>query len=283
MATEVKPREGFVVRRTHDDVNELKLHYLDWGNETAQPMLLLHGFTSHAHSWDTFAGALQDRFHIVALDQRGHGESDWASEYTMASAIGDVDVVVKQLGLQNMVLVGLSMGGSRSIHYAAAHPDEVERLVIVDIGPEIPTAGSARVAASAQAKDEFDSEDEAFRQARAGNPRADEQQMRVRLRHNLKQLPNGKLTWKWDKALRDPSQPRPRPQPEENWAAVHTISCPTLLVRGAESDVLAADTAERMRREMKDCTLVTIAGSGHPVPMDRPVEFEAAVRSWLGV
>ena len=277
MATEVKPREGFV------RVNGLRLHYLDWGNEAAQPMLLLHGFTSHAHSWDTFAAALQDRFHIVALDQRGHGESEWAPEYTMASAIGDVHGVVQELGLHTMLLIGLSMGGSRAIHYAAAHPNEVERLVIVDIGPEVPAAGSARVAAGAQAKDQFDSEEEAFQQARAANPRADEQQMRVRLRYNLRHLPNGKLTWKWDKALRDPSRPRPRPQPEENWAAVHAISCPTLLVRGAESDVLATETAERMEREMKDCTLVTIAGSGHPVPMDRPAEFEAAVRSWLVV
>jgi esterase len=275
MATEVKPRDGTL------EVNGLTLHYLDWGNAGAPPMLLLHGFTSHAHSWDSFAAALQDRFHIVALDQRGHGESDWAPEYTMGSAIGDVQGVVDALGLHTMVLIGLSMGGSRAIHYAAAHPDEVERLVIVDIGPEVPTGGSARIAAGAQARDEFDSEDEAFQQLRAGNPRADEQQMRVRLRYNLKQLPSGKLTWRWDKTLRDPTRPRPRPQPEEGWAAVHAISCPTLLVRGAESDILAAETAERMQREMQNCTLVTIAGSGHPVPMDRPVEFEAAVRSWL--
>ena len=277
MATEVKPREAFI------EVNGLRLHYLDWGNAAAQPMLLLHGFTSHAHSWDTFAAALQDRFHIVALDQRGHGESDWAAEYTMASAIGDVDGVVKQLGLHKMVLLGLSMGGIRSIHYTSAHPDEVERLVIVDIGPAIPASGSARIAAGVQAQDEFDSEEEALQYLRTGNPRADEQQMRVRLQYNLMQLPNGKFTWKWDKALRDPTSPRPRPQPEESWNAVRTITCPTLLVRGAESDVLAAETAERMQREMKDCTLVTIAGSGHPVPMDRPVDFEATVRSWLDV
>lgn len=276
MATEVKPAERDI------EVNGLRLHYLDWGNEQAQPMLLLHGFTGHAHFWDTFASAFCDRFHVVALDQRGHGDSDWAPEYTMDSAVADIQGVVDALGLHQMVLIGLSMGGSRTIHYTAAHPDEVERAVIVDIGPQVPAAGSARIAAGTQAPDEFRSEEEAFQQARAANARADEQELRHRIHHNLKSLPNGMLTWKWDKALRDPNRLRPRPQPEEGWAAVRAISCPTLLIRGAESDVLAEETAERMQREMAHCTLVTIPGSGHPVPMDRPAEFEAAVRSWLG-
>src|SRR5581483_11833259 len=119
----------------------VKLHYLDWGNNTAQPMLLLHGFTSHAHSWDTFAAALAPAFHIVALDQRGHGDSDWAPEYRPEQSIGDIHGVVQALALHRMVLLGLSMGGSNAIHYTAAHPEEVERLVIVDIGPEIVAAG----------------------------------------------------------------------------------------------------------------------------------------------
>ncbi|MGI8549274.1 MAG: alpha/beta fold hydrolase [Dehalococcoidia bacterium] len=273
--TEIKPREGDV------QANGLRLHYLDWGNETAPPMLLLHGFTGHAHFWDHFAAAMRDQFHVVALDQRGHGESDWAPEYTMDSAVADIQAVVEELRLQKMILIGLSMGGSRAIHYTPVHPEEVERLVIVDIGPQVPTAASTRIAAGAQARDEFDSEEDAYQQARAANAVADETLLRHRIHHNLKPLPNGKLTWKWDKALRDPSRPRPRPAPEEGWAAVQAIACPTLLIRGAESDVLAEETAERMAREIKNCTLVTIPGSGHPVPMDRPREFEAAVRSWL--
>jgi esterase len=277
MTTEVRPRDGFV------EVNGLKLHYLDWGNVASQPVLLLHGASSHAHAWDAFAPTLAGAFHVLALDQRGHGDSDRAPEYPPAEYVRDIDGVVQVLGLRRMVLIGESMGGRHAYLYAAAHPGEVERLVIVDIGPELSATETRRVQEIMHARDEFESEEAVFRQARAGNPRPTDAQLRSRVHHNLALLPNGRLTWKWDKALRDPSIPRLRPTEEESWQAVRAIACPTLLVRGAESDILSSETAERMQREMAKCTLVTIAGSGHGVTGDQPGEFERAVRRWLGV
>src|SRR5437868_4573709 len=99
-------------------------------------MLLLHGRSDHAHCWDSFAASVASSFHIVALDQRGHGDSDWAEIYSPDGYVSDVHGVVQALGLQEMVLIGLSLGGRNAFHYAAEHPENVERLVIVDIGPK---------------------------------------------------------------------------------------------------------------------------------------------------
>src|SRR5712691_7019163 len=92
-------------------VNGLRLHVLDWGGEGRAPLLLLHGFTGHAHAWDTLSIALQPHFHVLALDQRGHGDSDPADTYDALAAFEDIGGVVEQLGLTSLVLVGLSMGG----------------------------------------------------------------------------------------------------------------------------------------------------------------------------
>src|SRR5438552_8186028 len=89
-------------------VNSLRLHVLDWGGDGRTPLLLLHGFTGHAHAWDTLSIALQPHFHVFALDQRGHGDSDPADTYTAAAAFDDISGVVDQLGLTSCVLVGLS-------------------------------------------------------------------------------------------------------------------------------------------------------------------------------
>ena len=92
---------------------------------------------------------------------------------------------------------------------------------------------------------------------------------------------DGKWTWRYDSALRDPSKPRPRPSDEDGWALLRNIKAPTLLIRGALSDVLDADVAERMVKEIPDCRLVTVQNSGHSVPLDNPPGFLEAVQTFL--
>src|SRR6266513_597809 len=110
---------------------------------------ILHRITGHAHAWDTLSLALQPHFHVYALDQRGHGDSDPADVYNAVAAFDDIAGVVDQLGLTSLVLVGLSMGGRNAMYFAAKRPDRVRTLVVVDIGPEIsrratvPSAGPA--------------------------------------------------------------------------------------------------------------------------------------------
>jgi len=116
------------------DLNGLRLHYLDWGNDGHQPMLLLHGFMAHAHVWDHFVLGFRSLFHLIVLDQRGHGESEWSKEgaYTIEDHYVDLANFVETLGLRNLILVGHSMGGRNALFYTAYNSHNVERLILVD-------------------------------------------------------------------------------------------------------------------------------------------------------
>jgi pimeloyl-ACP methyl ester carboxylesterase len=118
--------------RVRDEIvtlDGLRFHYRDWGDLTAPPVVVLHGYTQHAHSWVTVARALADRFRVLALDQRGFGESDWGADYHELRLVADLAGFVEALGLPTVSLVGFSIGGSAAISYAQLYPDRVERLV----------------------------------------------------------------------------------------------------------------------------------------------------------
>jgi pimeloyl-ACP methyl ester carboxylesterase len=259
----------------------LNFHYRDWEHDGAQVLLLLHGFSSHARSWDTFALAMQDGYRVLALDQRGHGETDWATDYAPERMVEDINAFVGALALKQFALLGLSMGGRVAYHYTALYPVEVERLVIVDIGPEIVPMGSERIRMATQASDVFDDPERAIRASRMGNPRASEAELRHRVLNNLKQRPDGRWTWRWDAALRSPDRPLSRPDTEAGWAALRQITCPTLIVRGADSDILSREIANRMLRAIQDVRLVEVPNSGHSVPLDNPAGFLSSVRAFL--
>jgi pimeloyl-ACP methyl ester carboxylesterase len=281
MATDRPPHDRYI------DADGLRLHYLDWGNEVAPPMLLLHGFSGHAHTWDTFARAVSDRFHVVALDQRGHGDSDWAKDggYRPDDHARDIRAVHDRLGLRPVVLIGLSMGGRNAIAFTAAHPAMVERLVIVDIGPDIDPRGAERVSRmAAEAPEDFGSVEEAvayLRRFATLTSAAAAAALRYRVEHGVKEMPGGRYTWKYDRFLRDQRRRGATP-PVDLWPAVRRITAPTLIVRGSESDVFAPETAKRMLELIPGSQLVEIPGAGHSVPAEAPEAFERAVRHFLG-
>ena len=128
-------------------VGGLTFHYVTWGPESAPPLVLLHGLTSHARSWDALGRELSASRRVIALDQRGHGDSDRApdGDYRVATMAGDVAGFVDAIGLERFELLGLSMGGRVGIAYAGGHVARIERLCIVDIGPEIHLAGMDRI------------------------------------------------------------------------------------------------------------------------------------------
>lgn len=282
VTTEAAPRSAFV------DSDGVKLHYLDWDahtSPTAAPMLLLHGFAQNAHSWDFVTLAFAGQRRVIALDQRGHGDSGWAADgdYTPDAAQRDLDVVVDTLGLKKMLLVGLSMGGRNAFTFAARRPEVVKALVIVDVGPEIVSRGTSRIREFTSQPDTLESFDAFVERTLRYSPRREEWRIRGSLANSLKQLPDGRWTWKYDPVLRDPSRwGRIRLDPAEGWRSWRSIQAPTLIVRGAESDLLAVEVAQRMERELPGrATLAQVPEAGHLVPGDNPVAFEAELQRFL--
>lgn len=267
------------------ELNGIRFHYRDWPSAKAgaQDLVLLHGFTGHTRTWDTVARAMSANYRVLVLDQRGHGESGWATAdgYGPDEMVADIEAFVGALGLKRFVLLGLSMGGQNAIGYAGKQPPELERLVIVDVGPEGDAAGLSRIANSVQASDRFDAPEDALARALGGSPNADPDEVRHRALHNLMRTADGKWTWRYDRALRDPSNPRPRRSPEDGWALVANINVPTLLIRGEISDILPRAVADRMVQTIPDCRFVEVAGSGHSVHQERPAGFLEALRTFL--
>ena len=141
-------------------INDIKLHYLDWDNVRAPVVILLHGLSGSAHSWDYLAFSLREQYHCLAIDQRGHGDSQWADidPNFYESFIDDLSSFVDYLNIDRFTLVGHSMGGRYSMIYAIDHPEKVDKLVIVDIGPEIEKSSLDLVVEKiSKRKTEFDS------------------------------------------------------------------------------------------------------------------------------
>src|ERR1700722_13065707 len=266
------------------EMRGLRFHFRDWPSKrlNAPSLILLHGFTGHARSWNPFAEAMTVRYRVLALDQRGHGETGWAAadRYSIDDMINDLESFVQSLGLQDFTLVGLSMGGLVTMEYAGRCPKALAACVIVDIGPNIDRSGSSRIQTSVQAVDTFASREEAFAVARAENSRPPEVLHRQRSDASLMRTETGRWTYRYDRALRTPGNLRMR-DPETAWRSCAKIEAPTQIVRGELSDILSPQIAERMVRTIPDARLVTVANAGHGVPYDAPEGFLAAVREFL--
>jgi pimeloyl-ACP methyl ester carboxylesterase len=265
-------------------VRGLRLHLVDRGDPSSPAIVFLHGITGHARTWDREAEALAGHFRVIALDQRGHGDSERApdGDYSNAALADDFAAAVDEIGLTRFRLVGLSLGGRVAIAYAGTHPDRVERLVVIDIGPDIAPAGMTRVMGiMASSPEEFASEDDAIAWLRAASPLYDDALLRHRATHGLARLAGGGFAWKYDPLLRENARKgRGRPAPEL-WALWKAIECPTLLVQGQLSDLLTDDIAERMLESQPRARRVVVAGAGHTVPGDQPDAFMALLRQFL--
>ena len=141
MATSVQPKDKTV------NINGINLHYLDWGAEGKPKVLLLHGLRGHCHSWDDVSAEFCQDYHVLALDQRGRGDSDWApgGDYSSQSFVADLEGFCQAVGLDSFILVGHSMGGRNAMAFAGRNAEKLQKLVIVDIGPDLAPKGSARI------------------------------------------------------------------------------------------------------------------------------------------
>ena len=279
MTTTVQPADVMVT------CNGMNFHYLDWGNEGAPVMLLLHGLRGHCHSWDDVAARFCGDYRVLALDQRGRGETDWAprGDYSTDAFVADLEEFCYTLGIEKFTLIGHSMGGRNSMAFAGRNPDMLERLVIVDIGPEIDPVGSARITRElVEVSLEFDSFEDALRHVMSQNRFASESVMRRRLTHQTRELPNGKIGWRYDPEIREQRRNGTGAPPPDLWEPLSKITCPTLIVRGSETDTISLSVAERMVETLANGKLVHVDNAAHMVFEDNPGDFNAALADFLG-
>ena len=278
MTTQVQPKSRILT------ANDINLHYLDWGTEGQPPLVLLHGLRGHAHVWDDVAESLCADYHVYAVDQRGRGDTDAApgGDYSTDAFVADLLGFVDGIGLDKFILFGHSMGGRNSMAFAGAHPERLERLCIVDIGPRIEPAGGNRITEELRnIPPAFDNFEDALAHVQAGNRFASEPVMRRRLRGQTRQLPDGKIGWKFDLAIREQRINGTAAPAADLWPALEKITCPTLVVRGTETDLLTQETADRMADTLAQGSMVNIERASHMVFEDNPSDFIAAVKAWL--
>jgi pimeloyl-ACP methyl ester carboxylesterase len=262
----------------------LRLHVLDWGGDALPPVLFLHGGSLTAHTWDLVCLALRNQYHCLALDLRGHGDSDWSpdGEYSLDAHARDVEAAVEALGLDRFTLVGMSLGGGTALTYAGRNVGRLEKLVIVDTGPEGRAAGRQRIANFVEQDRELPTLEHFVERAMAFNPLRKPEMLRRSLRHNLRQTPRGTWTWKWDPKLRER---RAGPTPEQRqaalWDAVSRITCPTLIVRGGKSENFHDEDAEKLASRLAKGSWVRIEGAGHTVQGDQPRLLVEALRPFF--
>jgi len=274
----------------------LRLHYVDWGNEGAPPLILLHGGRDHCRNWDWVAHALRDEWHVIAPDLRGHGDSQWSPDghYSMLAYVYDLAQLIHQRGLEPVTIVAHSLGGNIAVRYTGLYPDNVARLVSIEgLGPS-PAMRAEREAKPIEARlrewiDEqralsarqsrrYASVDEALARMREENRHLSEAQARHLTRHGISQNEDGSYSWKFDNYVRSfPPVDLTASELERLWSR---ISCPTLLVYGSES--WASNPAEDGRlAHFRNAELALFEGAGHWVHHDKTEAFIARVKGFL--
>jgi pimeloyl-ACP methyl ester carboxylesterase len=264
-------------------IGAMRFHYLDWKG-AGTPIVFLHGGGLTAHTWDCVVAMLRERFRCVALDQRGHGDSEWSPviDYRIASHVGDIEGFIDAMQLERPILVGQSMGGLNSIAYAIRHSDKMRAMVIVDVAPEISAPGADRIRDFASTP-ELDSPDAFLERAVKFNPIRNPAVLRRSLHYNLRETPAGKWTFKHDQRRRTDDAMKSFTEDRVRLASeVSKIKCPTLIVRGALSDVLTDASAEKFARSLPNGRWVRIEKSGHNVQGDNPRALLDAMATFFG-
>jgi esterase len=261
----------------------MRFHYLDWGGD-GEALVFLHGGGLTAHTWDVVCLALRDEYRCLALDQRGHGDTDWAEDldYGIEAHAADIAAFAGELALDSFALVGQSLGGMASMLYASSHVERLKALVLIDVGPVVRLEGANRVADFVMAPAELDSIDAFVEKARSFNPRRDPRLLRISLLHNLRRLPNGKWTWKYDRRHLSPAGfERLTDRLAELRGELPRITCPALVVRGAASDVFSDEDAADAADLLPDGRWVRIDGAGHNVQGDNPRALTRELRAFF--
>jgi pimeloyl-ACP methyl ester carboxylesterase len=271
----------------------LKLHYVDWGNPEKPLMVFVHGGRDHARNWDQVALHLRSAYHIIAPDLRGHGDSEWAlgSEYSMIEYVLDLAQLLEQLAAFPVILIGHSLGGGIVLQYSGVYPQRVGKVVGIEgLGPTpigiIPRPPYQRMQAwidemrafAGRQTHRYATLADAVQRMRQANPRLTETMASHLTLHGTNRHEDGTYTWKFDNYVRASS---PYDFNMEDARAIwERITCPTLLIRGADS---RASDPERDGRAsaFHHRHVVTVANAAHWVHHDQLEAFLQVVEAFL--
>ncbi|MCZ7531385.1 MAG: alpha/beta hydrolase [Acidimicrobiia bacterium] len=271
-------RSGFTV------VDDRQVHYLEWGGSSSPPVVCLHGGGQTAYMWEQLGAALADRFHVVAPDLPGHGDSDalrirgeeqFLDRRALVAAIRPLMV---EFGLERAVFVGASLGGITSLTLGVMEPDVVEAIVLVDIGHKMEKDGVRRIIEFMTAHESFTDLDEAAAAVAEYLPRRKDVRVES-LRRNLRKRPDGRWEWKHNFGRRIRQR-----QAEGRTFDIRRadelvrgmaddaarLTCPVLVLRGKESDLLSDEGAREITDLIPNARLSRIAGAGHHAAGDNP-------------
>lgn len=274
----------------------LRLHYVDWGNPEAPPLLLVHGGRDHCRNWDWVARELCRDWHVIAPDLRGHGDSDWASDgnYRMAGYVYDLAQLIHQQQLAPVNIVAHSLGGNIALRYTGLYPEHVRRLVAIEgLGPSPKLLEKSATTPfdermrnwieeqrkmSARLPRRYNSIEYAFKRMQEENQHLSPEQAHHLTVQGVNQNEDGTYSWKFDNYVRSwPPYDMPQSEVQFLWSK---ISCPTLLMYGRES--WASNPAEDGRSShFANATVQCIDNAGHWVHHDQLDEFLQRVKDFL--
>jgi pimeloyl-ACP methyl ester carboxylesterase len=262
-------------------VGGLRLSFLEWGTAGRPVLCFLHGGSAHAHWFDVVTPAFIDRFQVIALDQRGHGESQWAEPpaYATENFAADLLGFIDTLGWERVALIGHSMGGHNAMSFAAWHPGRVSALVIVDSRPTIPTDRLDRLRRRGERTLRPYPTREAAAQSFRLLPRETIADPALLAHLGAEGVVKRDGAWVY---RFDPASNAGR-QPVDAWTLLDRITAPTLIARGELSPVLPRDMANKLRAAIRGATLVEIPASYHHLVLDNPAGFGQELDKFLTV
>jgi pimeloyl-ACP methyl ester carboxylesterase len=274
----------------------LRLHYVDWGNPQAPPVLLVHGGRDHCRNWDWVARALRENYHVIALDLRGHGDSQWilGGTYTTTDYVYDIAQLIHQLELAPLRIIAHSMGGYIALRYAGLYPEKVEKLVNIEgFGPSPQELEKRRKIAiddglrgwisqlrkiSGFQERRYPTIEEAANRMQEANPHLSVEQAHHLTIHGVNQNEDGTFSWKFDIYVR--GFPATGINEEDNQKLFSKITCPILFVRGLEGWTSNPETDGR-GEVFQDLRIEQVAKAGHWVHHDQLEVFQGLLEEFL--
>ena len=273
----------------------LRLHYLDWGNPEKPPLLLVHGGRDHARNWDWTAEALRDDWHVIAIDHRGHGDSEWVADgnYSAGDMVYDIAQLVHQLDLAPVTIVAHSMGGQVCLRYAGIYPEMVRKLVAIEgLGPSPAILAGLMAkpyrervrewiekkrASAGRTPRKYATIADALTRMRGENTYLTAEQAEHLTIHGANRNEDGTFSWKFDPHLNNWPVETGHEELQSVWEA---IACPTLLLYGADSWASNPEKDGRIRY-FSTAEVIEFENAGHWLHHDQFDRFIATLREFL--